>query len=72
MTSEKTSQLWRGNKGEEMTDEVKYKVWIHIEEVDEENDHYTDIGLPEELVCLKTFEEAKDYVTNLMKIGSTS
>lgn len=35
-----------------------YKVWIHIEEIDEEKDHYED--LPEELRSIGKFDTLKD------------
>lgn len=39
---------------------MKFKVWVHIEEIDEEADHYQD--LPDELIIVgeyDTLEEAQ-------------
>lgn len=36
----------------------KFKVWIHIEEIDEENDLYRDCGEPVEIDVCETEEEA--------------
>ncbi len=38
----------------------KYKVWIHVEECDECNDHYEDIGLPECIGTFDLYEDAED------------
>jgi len=42
----------------------KYKVWIHVEEIDEEEDTYEDVGLPEELGVFSTLEEAEQFAGN--------
>ena len=36
---------------------MKYKVWIQIEEIDEEKDHYENITEPE---CIAEFDSLKD------------
>ena len=40
----------------------KYKVWIQIEEVDEEQNHYEDIDLPYEAGCFETKDLARKFV----------
>ncbi len=40
----------------------KYKVWIQIEEVDEEHDHYRDIDLPYEAGCFDDVDLARKFV----------
>jgi len=43
----------------------KYKVWIVIENINEEEDFYEDVGMPESLGEFDTLEEAKEFVTDL-------
>jgi len=42
-----------------------YKVWIHIEEDDEEKDHYQDIEEPQWLAEFDSLAEARQYVETL-------
>ena len=42
-----------------------YKVWVHIEEIDEEEDHYEDVCEPQCLGTYETFDEAVDKVASL-------
>jgi hypothetical protein len=35
---------------------VKYKLWLHVERIDEEADKYDDIDMPEELGCSESEE----------------
>ncbi len=43
-----------------------YKVWVHIEEQDTENeDHFESIGQPDELGVFETFEEAAEAVSHI-------
>lgn len=39
----------------------QYKVWIHIEEIDEDQDEYNEVNLPEEIGCFDTLQEAEDF-----------
>jgi len=40
---------------------IKYKVWLHIEEIDEDEGHYEDLDVPESVGGeLETEEEARD------------
>ena len=43
----------------------QYKVWVHVEECDEDNDHYEDIGLPECIDVFSSLEAAEDCVNEL-------
>ena len=47
-----------------------YKVWIHVEEIDDENDHYTEefdgSDLPVSVGEFNTPKEAYDLVTDLL------
>ena len=45
---------------------VKFKVWIHIERIDEENDSYEDEGLPESVGTFDTLEEAESLVGQIV------
>ena len=47
----------------------KYKVWIAIEEINEEEDFYEDVGMPESLGEFDTLEEAKEFVEVLDRQG---
>jgi len=49
-----------------MSDTTTYKVWVHIEQVNESIDLYEDIGLPEELGHYATLENAQAHVKRLM------
>jgi len=41
-----------------------YKAWIHIEEIDEDKDHYKDIGEPYEAGSFNTKTTARKFVGN--------
>ncbi len=41
---------------------MTYKVWIQVEQVDEEQDHYEDIGEPYEAGCFKTETQARKFI----------
>jgi len=43
----------------------KFKVWIHVEEVDEENDFYKDCGEPIEISICETEEKAYDLADQI-------
>ena len=45
---------------------MKYKIWLHIEEIDEKNDHYEDMGEPEELACFDNLAEAEVYIDEIL------
>ena len=45
---------------------ITYKVWIHIEEIDEEAGTYEDQGLPESCGEFKTLEEAEQHVAQII------
>ena len=40
----------------------QYKVWIHVEEIDEDRDHYLDLDLPYEAGYFETESAARDFV----------
>jgi hypothetical protein len=47
---------------------TEYKVWVHVEECDDETDHYEEVGLPD---CLGTFnglDEADEFVETLLQL----
>ena len=45
-----------------------YKVWVYIEEHDEDEDEYQDIDLPEDLGEFKTLEEATEFISKLCAV----
>jgi len=45
-----------------------YKVWIHIEEINESKDHYLDLGTPYEAGKFNTEAEAVKFVENELMI----
>ena len=45
-----------------------YKVWVYIEEHDEDEDEYQDIDLPEDLGEFETLEEATEFVSKLCAV----
>lgn len=45
-----------------------YKVWIHVEEIDESKDHYLDLGTPYEAGRFDTEAEAVKFVENELMI----
>ena len=47
-----------------------YKVWVHIEQIDESKDHYEDIGLPYQAGVFKTEVEAANFVENELLINN--
>lgn len=44
---------------------MEYKVWVQIEEIDEDEDHYQNISEPECLVHTDTLEKAESFVSLL-------
>jgi len=42
-----------------------YKVWVHIEEIDEERDHYEDLDMPDSLGVFDTPDEAREFIATL-------
>lgn len=42
-----------------------YKVWVQVEEVDHEANHYENVTEPECLACFSTQEEAEEFVAKL-------
>lgn len=44
-----------------------YKVWVHVEEIDEDGDSYEDIGLPDSIGEFNTIEEAESLVSELLE-----
>jgi len=42
-----------------------YKVWVSIEEIDEENDHYEDLAGPDPLGQFDSLEAAASFVRGL-------
>jgi len=45
---------------------TEYKVWIHIEQVDEEKDHYQKIDEPQEVGRFDSDQAARAYVDQLL------
>lgn len=43
----------------------EYKVWISIEEIDEENDVWKNIGEPDSLGTFDNLEEAQDFLSDV-------
>ena len=44
----------------------KYKIWITVEEIDEANDQYQDVGLPDSVGVYDTYDEARDVLLNIL------
>lgn len=40
----------------------KYEVWIHVEEIDGDQNHYLDVDMPYKAGCFKTESEARTFV----------
>jgi hypothetical protein len=46
---------------------MKYKVWLHIEEIDEDKDHYEDIELPDDFgMSFDTEKHARQFAESLL------
>lgn len=45
--------------------EMIYKIWVHVEKIDEEANHYEDIGLPESLGEFACLDDALEVVENI-------
>lgn len=43
-----------------------YKIWLHLEEIDEDKDHYEDICMPVEIGAFDNQEEA-EHVFGVME-----
>lgn len=46
-----------------------YKLWVYVEEIDEENDSYEDAGEPTSIGEFKTFKEADEYREEIRSDG---
>lgn len=46
---------------------TKYKVWIEIEQIDEDEDIYENIGEPQDIATFDSFEEAEAYVSEVFR-----
>jgi len=46
---------------------MKYKVWVHIEAIEEDIDFYQDVAEPEEAGEFDTLEDAKKHADSLLK-----
>ena len=44
---------------------IKYKVWVHIEEIDEEKDHYKDVGEPVSIATVDDLSDATEIVQDI-------
>lgn len=42
-----------------------FKVWVHVERIDEEQDVYEDAALPDSLAEFDTYQEACEFVASL-------
>lgn len=50
-----------------------YKVWIHVEEIDEDHDHYEDVREPYPVGEFNSLEEAEELADQLETyVGSES
>ena len=47
---------------------MKYKVWVHIEEIDEEADHYEDVARPIGVGEFETIEDAQQRVGDIYNV----
>ena len=47
-----------------------YKVWISIERIDEDNDSFEDVNLPESVATYDTEEEAIKFAASLASQGN--
>jgi len=45
---------------------MSYKVWVSVEEIDEDNDRYEDVGLPDSLGEFSGLDEADEFVRMLL------
>ena len=46
---------------------MKYRVWVSIEEQDDENDHYEDVGLPDPASAeFGTLDEAQAVLRRIL------
>jgi len=51
---------------------MKYKIWLYIEEIDEETDHYEDVMEPESVGGeFDSLEEAKEFRQKLLAVECT-
>lgn len=46
-----------------------YKVWIHIEEIDEDEDLFEDYGLPDSAGEFQTLEGAQEMRDRLLEVN---
>ena len=51
---------------------MKYKVWLHIEEMDESAMQYRDVGKPVRAGVFSTFEEARMFVHSIVALTGAS
>jgi len=49
-----------------MATPIKFKVWVHIERIDKDNDEYEDEGLPEPIDTFDSLEEAESLVGQIV------
>jgi hypothetical protein len=42
----------------------KYEIWIHVEEIDGDQNHHLDLDMPYKAGCFKTEAKARKYVEN--------
>lgn len=45
---------------------MRYKLWLHLEEADDEADHYQDISEP---ICIGDFDHADEGTERLYALG---
>ncbi len=60
----------KGKNNQRIKAMIQYKVWIDIEAIDEENDHYQEIEEPQEAGCFPSEQDARHYVDNLLYKGN--
>jgi len=52
--------------------DMKYKVWVQIELIDEDNDIYEDYGMPDPIGTFDTVEDASNCVEQVLNAFNPS
>jgi hypothetical protein len=47
--------------------DMEYAIWISIEEIDEDTDHYEEVDMPDKLGTFDTLAEAQQFIGNLLR-----
>lgn len=51
---------------------AEFKVWMSIEEIDEDNDVFGGVGEPEELGCFDSEAKARDYMDEVFSLETAN